>query len=88
MLATTIGSILGMASVLGTGSIIRGSIRYPAAFCEVWGIRTSQKSIFMLGKVAAHSVQNQEAVLPVMRPLARNADDIDLFKKSLMDRQP
>lgn len=83
------GAIAAMkGSVFGLGSDIGGSIRVPAAFCGVWGLRPSQKRISLLNVLSAYSDQGQEVVYPVLGPLARNADDIDLFMKSLLDREP
>lgn len=75
-------------SVFGLGSDIGGSIRCPAAFCGAWGIRPSQKRVSCSGMAMAYSDQVQEAIYAVMGPLARSADDIDLFMKSLLDREP
>lgn len=75
-------------SVFGLGSDIGGSIRCPAAFCGVWGLRPTQKRISMLTTSNSHVGQIGEVVYPVLGPLARSADDIDLFMKSLLDKEP
>lgn len=75
-------------SVFGLGSDIGGSIRCPAAFCGTWGIRPSQKRISCSGMAMAYTDQVQEAVYPVMAPLARSADDIDLFMTSVLEMKP
>lgn len=76
------------ASVFGLGSDIGGSIRCPAAFCGVWGLRPTQKRVSCLGMVSPYVDQLQEAVYPVMGPLARSADDLDLFMSSVLDMKP
>lgn len=83
------GAIAAMkGSVFGLGSDIGGSIRVPAAFCGVWGLRPSQKRISLMGTMSAFVDQVEEVVYPVLGPLARSADDIDLFMKALLDKEP
>lgn len=83
------GAIAAMkGSVFGLGSDIGGSIRCPAAFCGVWGLRPSQKRISMLGSLSGMIDQVQEAIYPVLGPLARSADDIDLFMSAVLGREP
>lgn len=76
------------ASVFGLGSDIGGSIRCPAAFCGVWGLRPTQKRVSCLGMASPYANQLQEAVYAVMGPLARSADDLDLFMKSILAMKP
>lgn len=83
------GAIAAMkGSVFGLGSDIGGSIRCPAAFCGVWGLRPSQKRISLQGSLSCYENQGQEVVYPVLGPLARSADDIDLFMKALLVQEP
>lgn len=83
------GAITAMkGSVFGLGSDIGGSIRCPAAFCGVWGLRPSQKRISLQNTIALATSTVQEAVVPVLGPLARSAEDLDLFMKAVLDREP
>lgn len=83
------GAIAAMkGSVFGLGSDIGGSIRIPAAFCGVWGLRPSLKRISCLGVASAYTDQVQEIVYPVLGPLAGSADDIDLFMSAVLGQEP
>lgn len=82
------GAIAAMkGSALGVGSDIGGSIRAPAAFCGVWGLRPTQKRIPMLPITPAGSGV-QELVVPVLGPLARSAEDLELFMKVELGSKP
>lgn len=82
------GAIAAMkGSALGLGSDIGGSIRCPAAFCGVWGLRPTQKRITMLPMVPAGE-KVQELVGVVLGPLARSAEDLELFMKVQIDAKP
>lgn len=83
------GALAAMkGSVFGMGSDIGGSIRCPAAFCGVWGLRPLQKRVLMLGGVNGLVGQVEEAVYPVFGPLARCADDLDLFMSAVLGAEP
>lgn len=87
------GAITAMkGSVFGLGSDTGGSIRCPAAFNGVWGLRSTQKRISTIGGRAVApdtgKPQLQECVCGVYGPLARSADDINLFMSSIIDQKP
>lgn len=83
------GALAAMkGSVFGLGSDIGGSIRCPAAFNGVWGLRPTQKRVSMINCFSACSYKDQEAVSCVLGPLARSAEDIDLFMKSIIACKP
>lgn len=75
-----------MGSSMGVGSDIGGSIRAPAGFCGVWGLRPTQKRISMKNTIGAF--KGFEAVVCVIGPLARYAEDIDLWMKSVIGQKP
>lgn len=64
-------------SAVGVGSDIGGSIRVPAAFTGIWGIKPTSKRISMIGGVSGGA--GQESIPAVEGPMARNAEDIDYF---------
>ncbi|KAG7694673.1 hypothetical protein KL951_003850 [Ogataea haglerorum] len=82
------GALVAMrGSVFGLGSDIGGSIRCPAAFCGVFGLRPTQKRLSMKN-VTICGTGVGEAVVCVLGPLARSAQDIDLFMKASLDAKP
>lgn len=82
------GAITAMkGSALGVGSDIGGSIRCPAAFCGVWGMRPTQKRIPLLPLVPAGE-KVQDAVNCSLGPFARCAEDLELFMKVELFSEP
>ncbi|KAL2818241.1 amidase signature domain-containing protein [Aspergillus cavernicola] len=73
-------------SPLGIGSDIGGSIRLPAAFNGVYGLRPTASRLPLAGLQAAGP--GQESIHPVVGPLARSVEDLELFMKSILDQQP
>jgi amidase len=67
---------------LADGSDLGGSLRNPAAFCNVLGLRPSA------GRVPAHPVPNPWTDLPVLGPIARSVDDLALFLSVLVGEDP
>lgn len=82
------GAITAMkGSALGLGSDIGGSIRCPAAFCGVWGLRPTQRRVPTLPMVPAGE-KVQELVECVLGPLARSAEDLNLFMEVQIGAEP
>ncbi|ODV96527.1 hypothetical protein PACTADRAFT_64844 [Pachysolen tannophilus NRRL Y-2460] len=83
------GALAAMkGSVFGLGSDIGGSIRCPAAFCGVWGLRPTQKRLSMHNVTSCCGSKVQESVACVLGPLARSAEDLDLFMKASIVSEP
>ncbi|RDW87968.1 hypothetical protein BP5796_03662 [Coleophoma crateriformis] len=73
-------------TALGVGTDMGGSIRLPAAFNGVYGLRTTAGRVSGIGIKAAGL--GQESMHGVLGPLAHSIDDIDLFMKSILDQKP
>lgn len=70
-------------SAIGVGSDIGGSIRVPASFTGICGIKPTSKRISMLGGVSGGA--GQEIVAAVAGPMARNLEDIDYFMENYIN---
>jgi amidase len=71
---------------LGFGTDIAGSIRIPAAFNGLHGIRPSEGRLPYSGM--ANSMDGQNSVLSVVGPLATSADSLRLVMKALLEKKP
>lgn len=60
------------------GSDIGGSIRIPAAFCGVYGHKSSETALPRSGHFPGRSLPNPARVMGVQGPLARDAGDLEL----------
>lgn len=65
-------------AAMDLGSDIGGSVRVPAAFCGVYGLRGSETLIPRSGQYPIPPTPNWGAVLGAQGPLARAAEDITL----------
>jgi amidase len=68
---------------LEIGSDIGGSVRFPAAFCGVYGHRQSETLVPQSGHFPGHVLPNRSVVLNIMGPLARSADDLELALETM-----
>ncbi|KAI4640552.1 uncharacterized protein J4E78_010575 [Alternaria triticimaculans] len=81
------GALIGMrGSPLGFGTDIGGSIRIPAAFNGLYGIRPSTGRLPYEGM--ANSMDGQNTVLSVVGPLATNAASLRLACQALLEQNP
>lgn len=81
------GALIGIkGSPLGFGTDIGGSIRIPAAFNGLYGIRPSAGRMPYEGM--ANSMDGQNTVLSVVGPLSHTVGGLRLAMKSLLSTQP
>ncbi|KAF4550604.1 Amidase-like protein 9 [Elsinoe fawcettii] len=79
-------SLATRAAALGVGSDIGGSIRVPAAFCGVYGLRPTTCRLPLGGMLAAGA--GQESVRGVVGPLSNSIEDLNLFMRVILDQHP
>lgn len=81
------GALISLrGSPLGFGTDIGGSIRIPAAFNGLYGIRPSAGRMPYEG--IANSIDGQNTVMSVVGPLAHSAGGLRLAMKSILSQQP
>ncbi|KAF2641022.1 amidase [Massarina eburnea CBS 473.64] len=81
------GTLIGArGSPLGFGTDIGGSIRIPAAFNGLYGIRPSSGRLPYEGM--ANSMDGQNSILSVVGPLATSAGSLRLAIKALLAQKP
>ena len=81
------GALIGLkGSPVGLGSDIGGSIRIPAAFNGLYGLRPSSGRLPYEGVVT--SMDGQNTILSVLGPLAHSAASLRLIMMSLLSQQP
>lgn len=81
------GSAAALAAeftTLEVGSDIGGSIRLPAGFCGMWGLKPTYGLVSMHGHFLP-GTDGADLPLGVVGPLARSADDLDLLLSVLAD---
>ncbi|KAF2763633.1 amidase [Teratosphaeria nubilosa] len=81
------GALIALrGSPVGLGTDIGGSIRIPAAFNGLYGIRPSAGRLPYEGM--ANSMDGQNSVLSVVGPLAHSAEALNLVTQALLTTQP
>ena len=71
---------------MGFGTDIGGSIRIPAAFNGLYGIRPSAGRLPYEGM--ANSMEGQNSILSVVGPMSHSVGALRLLIKSLLSQQP
>ncbi|CAA7263308.1 unnamed protein product [Cyclocybe aegerita] len=81
------GALIALrGSPLGVGSDIGGSIRIPAAFNSLYGLRPSYGRVPYAGCV--NSLEGLASILSVLGPLCRSIDGIKSFIKAVVGQEP
>ncbi|KAI4097849.1 MAG: hypothetical protein LQ344_000121 [Seirophora lacunosa] len=81
------GALIGLrGSPVGFGTDIGGSVRIPAAFNGLYGLRPSSGRLPYEGM--ANSMDGQNSVLSVVGPLADSVSTLQLVVKSILSREP
>ncbi|KAL1845773.1 hypothetical protein Plec18170_009577 [Paecilomyces lecythidis] len=81
------GALIALkGSPAGFGTDIGGSVRIPAAFNGLYGLRPSSGRIPYEG--AANSMDGQNTILSVIGPLAATVPDLRLLFKAVLSQQP
>ncbi|ESZ95607.1 hypothetical protein SBOR_4003 [Sclerotinia borealis F-4128] len=81
------GALIGLrGSPVGFGTDVGGSIRIPAAFNGLYGIRPSAGRMPYEGM--ANSLAGQNTILSVVGPIATTARSLKLVMKSILSAQP
>ncbi|KAG6330360.1 hypothetical protein ID866_8729 [Astraeus odoratus] len=73
-------------SPLGVGSDIGGSIRVPAAFCGLYGLRPSYGRVPYGG--ALNSMEGQDSILSVLGPLTSSIGGLKAFMEAVIKARP
>jgi amidase len=81
------GALIGLkGSPIGLGTDIGGSIRIPAAFNGLYGLRPSSGRLPYEGM--ANSMDGQNSILSVVGPLAPSVQSLRLLLKAFLSQEP
>ncbi|KAM6217031.1 vitamin D3 hydroxylase-associated protein-like [Rhynchocyon petersi] len=76
--------LAGEGSILGMGTDTGGSIRIPASFCGVCGLRTTESRLSYTG--VASAVKGKKSVTTVAGPLGRDVESLALCLRALLNK--
>ncbi|XP_075037654.1 vitamin D3 hydroxylase-associated protein-like isoform X5 [Mixophyes fleayi] len=74
--------IAGNGSILGFGSDIGGSIRFPSAFCGLCGFKPTGNRLSKIGLAA--SCPGQKSVTAMIGPIARDVDSLVMAMRAVL----
>ncbi|KAI0695526.1 general amidase [Cytidiella melzeri] len=81
------GALVGIkGSPLGVGSDIGGSVRIPASFNGLYGLRPSTGRVPYAG--AVNSCEGQESILSVFGPISNTLSGVKIFMQAVAEAQP
>ncbi|CAM9020820.1 unnamed protein product [Wickerhamomyces anomalus] len=72
------------SSVMGIGSDIGGSIRVPAAFCGLYGIRPTTRRVSGMNSLSGGA--GQESILSSQGPLTRSIEDLEYYMDAYINK--
>ncbi|KAK5127554.1 hypothetical protein LTR85_006894 [Meristemomyces frigidus] len=74
------------AAIIGTGTDGGGSIRFPAMFCGLWGLKCSKGRMPMMGMQSPGD--GNESVNAGLGPMAKTVSGLELWLKAQLDCRP
>jgi len=81
------GALIALkGSPLGVGSDIGGSIRAPAAFCGLFGLKPSCGRVPYGGTV--NTMEGQDSILSVLGPMSNSVSGLKIFMEAVIKAKP
>ncbi|KXN66140.1 amidase signature enzyme [Conidiobolus coronatus NRRL 28638] len=81
------GSLIGSnGSILGIGTDFGGSIRVPAGYCGIYGLKTTSRRFVEYG--TRGQTKGFESILSCSGPIAYHVKDIDLTLRAVLNNEP
>jgi Asp-tRNA(Asn)/Glu-tRNA(Gln) amidotransferase A subunit family amidase len=81
------GALISLkGSPLGVGTDVGGSVRMPANFCGIYGLRPSYNRLPYAG--ATNSLEGQDSIPSVVGPLSGSVAGLKALTKAVIDQKP